>query len=60
MGTEEGEHEPESAASLPILCIEDGNVILRFSEIFGIQEPARKVKTDHPKRSVNKGLLHLC
>ncbi|GJM97866.1 hypothetical protein PR202_ga14825 [Eleusine coracana subsp. coracana] len=53
MGTEEAEHEP-AAASLPVLCIEDGSVILRFSEIFGIQEPARKVKTNHHKRPVNK------
>ncbi|KAK3134208.1 hypothetical protein QOZ80_6AG0546340 [Eleusine coracana subsp. coracana] len=55
MGTEEAEHEP-AAASLPVLCIEDGSVILRFSEIFGIQEPARKVKTNHHKRPVNKEL----
>ncbi|CAN6216168.1 unnamed protein product [Urochloa humidicola] len=56
MGTEEGQLEPEAATSLPVLCIEDGNVILRFSEIFGIQEPVRKVKTDHQKRPVNKEL----
>jgi hypothetical protein len=57
MGTEEGQHELESTASLPVLCIEDGSVILRFSEIFGIQEPSRKVKTDHHKRPANKGML---
>ncbi|XP_062229396.1 transcription initiation factor TFIID subunit 1-like isoform X2 [Phragmites australis] len=56
MGTEEGQLKPESASSLPVLCIEDGSVILRFSEIFGIQEPIRKVKTDHHKRPVNKEL----
>ncbi|TVU48820.1 hypothetical protein EJB05_00098 [Eragrostis curvula] len=56
MGIEEGQYEPESAASLPVLCIEDGSVILKFTEIFGTQEPARKVKTDHHKRSVNKEL----
>ncbi|CAD6336096.1 unnamed protein product [Miscanthus lutarioriparius] len=55
-GTGEGHLEPESATSLPVLCIEDGNAILRFSEIFGIQEPVRKVKTDHHKRPVNKEL----
>ncbi|RCV22181.1 hypothetical protein SETIT_4G200100v2 [Setaria italica] len=56
MGTEEGQLEPETVTSLPVLCIEEGNVILRFSEIFGIQEPVRKVKTDHHKRPVNKEL----
>lgn len=59
MGTEEGQLQPESVPSLPVLCIEDGSVILRFSEIFGIQEPVRKVKTDHHKRPVNKGILHV-
>lgn len=57
MGTEDSQLEPESVTSLPVLCIEDGSVILRFSEIFGIQEPVRKVKTDHHKRPVNKGIL---
>jgi hypothetical protein len=60
MGIEEGQHKLESAASLPVLCIEDGSVILRFSEIFGIQEPSRKAKTDHHKRPVNKGMLNFC
>lgn len=55
-GTGEGQLEPESATSLPVLCIEDGNAILRFSEIFGIQEPVRKVKSDHHKRPVDKEL----
>ncbi|KAJ6419236.1 hypothetical protein OIU84_029364 [Salix udensis] len=33
---------------LPILCIEDGMEILRFSEIFAIHEPLKKgVKRDH-------------
>jgi transcription initiation factor TFIID subunit 1 len=55
MGIDDGQLEPEAATSLPVLCIDDGKVILRFSEIFGIQEPVRKVKTDHHKRPVNKG-----
>ena len=59
MGTEDGQHEPESVTSLPVLCVQDGNVILRFSEIFGTQEPVRKVKTDHHKRPVNKGILYV-
>ncbi|KAK6945794.1 TAFII-230 TBP-binding [Dillenia turbinata] len=32
----------ESSAPLPILCVEDGMVILRFSEIFGVHEPKKK------------------
>ncbi|PON40245.1 TAFII-230 TBP-binding protein [Parasponia andersonii] len=39
---------------LPVLCIEDGKVILRFSEIFGIHKPMKKrEKRDH-KYSVPK------
>eukprot|EP00268_Persea_americana_P046001 TRINITY_DN471_c0_g1_i1.p1 TRINITY_DN471_c0_g1~~TRINITY_DN471_c0_g1_i1.p1 ORF type:complete len:1950 (+),score=513.47 TRINITY_DN471_c0_g1_i1:188-6037(+) len=29
-------------APLPVLCIEDGMVVLRFSEIFGVNEPLKK------------------
>ncbi|XP_043715426.1 transcription initiation factor TFIID subunit 1 [Telopea speciosissima] len=39
--------------SLPILCIEDGMVILRFSEIFGVHEPLKKDKRD-PRYSIPK------
>lgn len=36
------------SAPLPVLCIENGMVILRFSEIFGIHEPLKKgEKRDH-------------
>ena len=31
-------------------------MILKFSEIFGAQEPVRKAKTDYHKRPVNKGI----
>ncbi|XP_057977617.1 transcription initiation factor TFIID subunit 1 isoform X2 [Malania oleifera] len=34
--------DDRSSTPLPILCIQDGMVILRFSEIFGIQEPLKK------------------
>ncbi|KAM1575392.1 transcription initiation factor TFIID subunit 1 [Malus sylvestris] len=38
----------KSATPLPVLCIEDGKVILRFSEIFGIHVPLKKAeKRDH-------------
>mgnify|MGYP005837020705 CR=1 FL=1 len=53
--TEEDQLESKSATTLPVLCIEDGSVILKFSEIFGAQEPVRKAKTDQHKRPVNKG-----
>jgi transcription initiation factor TFIID subunit 1 len=59
MGIDEGQLEPETVTSVPVLCIDDGKVILRFSEIFGIQELVRKVKTDHHKHKVNKGILHV-
>lgn len=37
------------SAPLPILCVEDGMAILKFSEIFGIHEPLKKaVKRDRP------------
>nr|TKW29245.1 hypothetical protein SEVIR_3G383800v2 [Setaria viridis] len=56
MGTEEGHLGSETAVSLPVLCIEDGSVILRFCEIFDIQEPARKRKADHHTHPINKEL----
>ncbi|XP_004288581.1 PREDICTED: transcription initiation factor TFIID subunit 1 isoform X1 [Fragaria vesca subsp. vesca] len=38
----------KSSTPLPVLCIEDGLVILRFSEIFGIHVPLKKAeKRDH-------------
>lgn len=37
------------SAPLPILCVEDGMAILKFSEIFGIHEPLKKaMKRDRP------------
>ncbi|PIA32456.1 hypothetical protein AQUCO_04500216v1 [Aquilegia coerulea] len=32
----------KSTSSLPVLYVEDGTVVLRFSEIFGIHEPIKK------------------
>jgi len=46
IGTEEGHLGSKTAVSLPVLCIEDGSVILRFCEIFGIQELARQITKD--------------
>ncbi|XAR69721.1 hypothetical protein NMG60_11001422 [Bertholletia excelsa] len=39
---------------LPILCIDDGAVILRFSEIFGNYEPLKKVEKKDRKYIVPK------
>ncbi|XP_072996511.1 transcription initiation factor TFIID subunit 1 isoform X1 [Typha latifolia] len=51
----ESEHtDSKSEPSLPVLCIEDGKVILRFSEIFGVHEHIRKARKDHRKQSINK------
>ncbi|KAH0465864.1 hypothetical protein IEQ34_005967 [Dendrobium chrysotoxum] len=32
----------KSETALPVLCVEDGLVILRFSEIFGVHEPLKR------------------
>ncbi|KAJ7943953.1 Transcription initiation factor TFIID subunit 1 [Quillaja saponaria] len=42
---------------LPVLCIEDGMVILRFSEIFGIHEPLKKMEKRDNQRSLPKDRL---
>ncbi|KMT15497.1 hypothetical protein BVRB_3g058510 isoform A [Beta vulgaris subsp. vulgaris] len=34
--------DAKSLTPLPILCVEDGVAILRFSEIFGVNEPLKK------------------
>ncbi|KAH7847356.1 hypothetical protein Vadar_025175 [Vaccinium darrowii] len=38
--------DDKSSTPLPILCVEDGAVILRFSEIFGNFEPMKKREED--------------
>lgn len=49
----------KGSTPLPVLCMEDGKVILRFSEIFGIHEPLKKrEKRDH-KYSVLRGMSHM-
>ncbi|KAI3777007.1 hypothetical protein L1987_46800 [Smallanthus sonchifolius] len=39
---EEKPFEAKNSTPLPVLCVEDGNVILRFSEIFAIHVPLKK------------------
>ncbi|KAJ8464978.1 hypothetical protein OPV22_027530 [Ensete ventricosum] len=47
--------ESHGDTSLPVLCIEDGMVILKFSEIFGRHEPARKPERKvHQKRPIER------
>ncbi|GLT91585.1 hypothetical protein SLE2022_094660 [Rubroshorea leprosula] len=38
----EEQMDGKGSTPLPVLCVEDGMVILRFSEIFGIHEPMKK------------------
>ncbi|CAO2838248.1 unnamed protein product, partial [Amaranthus hypochondriacus] len=50
-------HETADAKSLtplPILCVEDGVAILRFSEIFGVNEPLKKAGRRGHRYSIPK------
>lgn len=47
----------QGSAPLPVLCVEDGMVILRFSEIFGIHEPLKKREKKEQRYSIHKGML---
>lgn len=58
-GSLEEASREENRAPLPILCIEDGMAILRFSEIFGIHKPLKKAKKGERKYLVPKGLSFL-
>ncbi|XP_050262910.1 transcription initiation factor TFIID subunit 1 isoform X2 [Quercus robur] len=44
----------KGSTPLPVLCIEDGMVILRFSEIFGIHEPLKKGEKRDRRFSIPK------
>lgn len=43
-------------APLPVLYIEDGKAVLRFSEIFGIHEPIKKVEKRSRRYTTLKGI----
>jgi len=43
------------AMPLPVLCVEDGVAILRFSEIFGIHEPLRKGEKREHRQPIPRG-----
>ncbi|RZC74501.1 hypothetical protein C5167_049982 [Papaver somniferum] len=51
------EESRNNTASLPILCIEDGKVVLRFSEIFGVHEPPRKREMRNHRDPIPKDKL---
>lgn len=52
---EQEQVDARNETTLPVLCVEDGMVILKFSEIFGIHEPLRKTeRKDQHKQSTNK------
>ncbi|KAG5007883.1 hypothetical protein GLYMA_09G215000v4 [Glycine max] len=44
------------AMPLPVLCVEDGVAILRFSEIFGIHEPLRKGEKREHRHSIPRDI----
>ncbi|MCL7041639.1 hypothetical protein MKW94_025685 [Papaver nudicaule] len=54
---QDSEELKKNTASLPILCIEDGMVVLRFSEIFGVHEPLRKKEQKNHKYPIPKEKL---
>ncbi|KAH9697567.1 transcription initiation factor TFIID subunit 1 [Citrus sinensis] len=49
-----GPLDGQVSTPLPVLCVEDGKVILRFSEIFGIHEPLKKGKKRDQRYSTPK------
>ncbi|XP_026401492.1 transcription initiation factor TFIID subunit 1-like isoform X1 [Papaver somniferum] len=53
------EESRNNTASLPILCIEDGKVVLRFSEIFGVHEPPRKREQGNHRDPIPKDKLKI-
>ncbi|MED6142970.1 hypothetical protein PIB30_002256 [Stylosanthes scabra] len=54
LGTKEGPEVLKRSTPLPVLYVEDGMEILRFSEIFGIHEPLRKGERREHRHSVTQ------
>lgn len=52
IGNDEGKTDTRSVPPLPVLFVENGSEVLRFSEIFGVKEPSRKPTQ---QRSTNRG-----
>ncbi|KAK3034791.1 hypothetical protein RJ639_033696 [Escallonia herrerae] len=53
----EEQFDGKGSVPLPILCIEEGKAILRFSEIFGIHESLKKAENRQHRYSVHKERL---
>lgn len=47
--------DAKSLTPLPVLCVEDGVAILRFSEIFGVNAPLKKAGRKGHRYPVPKG-----
>ncbi|XP_074292012.1 transcription initiation factor TFIID subunit 1 isoform X2 [Silene latifolia] len=50
----ESAEDRRSITPLPVLCVENGMPVLRFSEIFGVSEPLKKAAGRGHKYSVSK------
>lgn len=46
----------KGSTPLPVLCMEDGKAILKFSEIFGVHEPLKKREKRDRRYSFPKGM----
>lgn len=51
--------DSKGSTPLPVLCVEDGMVILRFSEIFGIHEPLKKAAKRDRGYFTHRGMLSM-
>lgn len=49
-------YEEKISTPLPVLCVENDTVILRFSEIFGIHEFSRRNYKRDPAPPIHKGI----
>lgn len=47
----------KSSTPLPVLFVEDGKAVLRFSKIFGFHEPLRKGGRRNQRPSIPRGKL---
>ncbi|KAJ3679160.1 hypothetical protein LUZ60_017171 [Juncus effusus] len=56
---EKDKSEEKTRAPLPVLYCEDGIVILKFSEIFGVQVPPKKSKRDPHKKDLPRATIEI-
>lgn len=45
----------DMSSLLPVLYVEDGKAILRFSEIFGVKEPVKTARKRDSRYTIPKG-----